>query len=428
MEQLMEIARKSAEQVEIYSRAASTDGVNFENGKLKDIDSKLLCGVSLRMFKAGKLGIAYTQNLIDREALVRNALVSLQGGIEADYDLPRTGKLPKLDSYDPAIGKLTNTQMVDECARISAAIAARTRSQVNVGASRMTLTIRLLNSAGTDLSAEFSNYSCEAAAMFPGSYASIAQKQDGKKFEAFPDWMIDYIATTYNAALKEVKPGGGRMNVLFLPATLYALIRRLKEGANAKNIYEKTSRLRGQLGKRVLSEKLTMVNEPLSDQVPGARAFDDEGTPCRNLPLFQAGVLNSFYCDLSYGRKLGMPPTGNGFRSDTTTKPVPALEHLTIQPGDQSFAELLGMMKNGMIVGGAMGAHSGNILHGEYSIGLAPGIYVENGVIAGRVKDAMVAGNVYETMQNVLAIEDKVYSSNMGRFPAVLFEEVSVAI
>ena len=54
MEQFWNIARKSADQVEIYSRAVSTDGVNFENGKLKDIDSKLLYGVSLRMFKAGK--------------------------------------------------------------------------------------------------------------------------------------------------------------------------------------------------------------------------------------------------------------------------------------------------------------------------------------------------------------------------------------
>jgi PmbA protein len=428
MEQLMAIARKSADKVEIYSRAVSADSVKFENGNLKDIDSKLLSGVSLRMFKAGQLGTAYTQNLIDREELVRNALVSLKGGVEADYDVPKASNLPKLDTYDSAIGELTNRQMVDECARISAAIAARTKSQVNVGAERMTLTIRLLNSEGADLAAEFSKFSSDAAAMFPGSYASIARNQVAKKFEAFPDWMIDYVANTYNAALKEVKPAGGRMNVLFLPATLYALIWRLREGANAKNIHEKTSRLKDQMGQKVLSEKLTMVNEPLNDQVPGARAFDDEGTPCRNLPLFKAGVLKSFYCDLCYGRKLGLPPTGNGFRGDTTTKPVPALEHLTIQPGDKSFAELIGMIKKGIIVGGAMGAHSGNILHGEFSIGLAPGIYVENGVIAGQVKDAMVAGNVYETMQNVVAIEDTVCSSFMGRFPAVLFDDVSVAI
>jgi PmbA protein len=428
MEQLLAIARKSADKVEVYSRTINTDGVNFENAELKDIDSKLLSGVSLRLFKAGKVGTAHTQNLIDREELVRNAMLSLKGGVEADYDLPETSKLPKLITCDPEIGKLTNRQLVDECARITAAISARTKSQVNANATRTKLTIRLLNSEGTDLAAEFSNYSSIAMAMFPGSYASIAQNQDGKKFEAFPDWMIEQIATTYNAALKEVKPAGGRMNVLFLPAALFALVWRLREGANAKNIYEKTSRLRDQLGKKLLSEKLTIMNEPLNDKVPGARAFDDEGIPCRNLPLFEAGVLKSFYCDLCYGRKLNLPSTGNGFRNDTTTPPTPALEHLTIQPGDKSFSGLIGLMKKGIIVGGAMGAHSGNILNGDYSIGLAPGIYVENGAIAGRVKDAMVAGNVYETMQNVVAIEDKVYASTMGRFPAVLFDDVRVAM
>ena len=50
--------------------------------------------------------------------------------------------------------------------------------------------------------------------------------------------------------------------------------------------------------------------------------------------------------------------------------------------GDKSLGELIGMMKKGIIVGGAMGAHSGNILNGDYSLGLAPGIYVENGVRA----------------------------------------------
>ena len=83
--------------MEIYARSASSDSVSFENGKLKDIDSKLLSGVSLRLFQAGKLGMAYTQNLVEREELVRNALVSLKGGAEADYELPGAAEFPKLE-------------------------------------------------------------------------------------------------------------------------------------------------------------------------------------------------------------------------------------------------------------------------------------------------------------------------------------------
>jgi predicted Zn-dependent protease len=39
----------------------------------------------------------------------------------------------------------------------------------------------------------------------------------------------------------------------------------------------------------------------------------------------------------------------------------------------------------------------------------------------------MVAGNIYEVMKNVLAIEDTLHPAMMGTFPAILFDGVSVA-
>ena len=85
------------------------------------------------------------------------------------------------------------------------------------------------------------------------------------------------------------------------------------------------------------------------------------------------------------------------------------------------------MMGRGVVVAGAMGAHSGNILNGDFSIGLSPGLYVDQGEITGHVKDAMVAGNIFETMKSVVALEDRAYPSYSGVFPAILFENVSVA-
>lgn len=428
MERLLEIARKAADRVEVYSRATTSDNVSFENARLKDIDSSIQSGVALRIIKGGKLGTAYTQNLIDREGLVRNALASLKGGVEGSFEFSLTRGIPPLDAYDSAIERLTSTQMVDECTRICAAIAGETGTQVNASASRAVQRIRLMSSQGASLTAQISHYLSYASAIFPGTYAAISHIKDGKGFEPFPDSGIGYIVGTYNRSVKEVKPQGGRMRVLFLGEAMYPLIWRLREGANGKNIYEKTSKLRDRQGQKILSEKLTIIDEPLDDRIPGARAFDDEGTACRNIPIVEAGVLRSFYCDLFYARKLGVIPTGHGYKTEVSTKPVPALEHLTIRPGTKPLADLLKLMDRGVIVGGAMGAHSGNILNGDYSIGLSPGIYVENGEIKGRVKDAMVAGNIYETLKNVIDIEDTVYPAYMGRFPAILFDDVSVAI
>jgi len=130
---------------------------------------------------------------------------------------------------------------------------------------------------------------------------------------------------------------------------------------------------------------------------------------------------------------MDVAPTGHGFRSaqwggeTIALKPTPTLDHLHIKPGKEPFEQLLGHMDRGVIVVNALGAHSGNIPNGDYSIGLSPGLYVEKGQIIGRIKDAMVAGNVYTTMQHVVAIEDRVRPTMGGSFPAILFDDVNVA-
>jgi len=248
-----------------------------------------------------------------------------------------------------------------------------------------------------------------------------------------PDEHLNFIVDTYNKSLEEASPRGGKMKVLFLPGTIYSLMWRLASATNGKNIYEGNSPVSDKLGDEMFDRQLTIYNDPLNDQFPGARSFDDEGTPCRYFPVVENGVLKNFYYDLHYADKLNASPTGHGFRSamwggdSIAIRPAPSLGHGFIEPGDKSFSELIGSIDRGIIIAGVLGAHSGNIPNGDFSMGLSPGLYVEKGEIVGNVKDAMVAGNIYEVMKNVLAIEDTIYPAMRGAFPAILFDSVSVA-
>ena len=425
MEKLMDIARKAADKVEVYSETTNSTGVSFENSRLKDIDSSMRSGIGLLLLSGGKLGYAYTRNLVDREGLVRNALASIKGGVEADYDLPLTEGLAELDTYDPGIEELTSTKMVDECERICGEFAGRTEGQLNISAGLDTSTVRVMNSAGTDLSARSSSYYSYGALFYPGSYSSISRVILGKGFTPFSGEDLDYVLNTYNGSLKEMKPETGKTRVLFLPETLYALVWRLKAATQGKSVYEGVSPLKDRLGEEIFSDALTIIDRPLEDAWAGARAFDDEGTACQDMPVVEAGVVRNFYFDRFYAAKMKVESTGHGFRPGITSRVAPSLEHLVIEPGDMSFADLLKKMGKGIIVGGAMGAHSGNILNGDFSIGLSPGLYVADGEIVGHVKDAMVAGNIYDTLQRVVGVGDTLYPSFMGKFPAVLFDDVS---
>lgn len=93
-------------------------------------------------------------------------------------------------------------------------------------------------------------------------------------------------------------------------------------------------------------------------------------------------------------------------------------------------------MDKGIIVGGCLGQHTGNIPAGDFSIGISPGLYVEQGRIVGHVKDAMVTGNIYENLNNIVALENQLHPTffflgaacgQAWRSPAVLVDDVSVA-
>ncbi|MFP3897962.1 MAG: TldD/PmbA family protein [Dehalococcoidia bacterium] len=431
MEALLEIAKKVSDQVEVYSLEQTIDSVSFEDAMLKDIDSKLQSGTSLRIIKDGKLGFAFTRNLISGEELLQNALDSLS--VEVGFDLPVTQDPAQLDTYDSAIENLTNTDIVNECNRICEMLGPKRSGQINIEAERVTSRVRLINSNGTDLSSRSSQYYCYTAIMYPGSYSSISRLVASKHFERIPDEHLSFIVDTYNKSLKEASPRGGKMKVLFLPGTIYSLMWRLASATNGKNIYEGTSPVSDKLGDEMFDRQLTVYNDPLNDQFPGARSFDDEGTPCRYFPVVENGVLKNFYYDLHYAHKLNASPTGHGFRSamwggdSIAIKPTPSLDHGFIKPGDKSLSELIGSIDRGIIIADVLGAHSGNVPNGDFSMGLSPGLYVEKGEIVGNVKDAMVAGNIYEVMKNVLAIEDTIYPAMGGTFPAILFDSVSVA-
>jgi len=428
MVQLLETAMKVSDKAEVYSLDSRGDSVSFEDAQLKDINSSMQSGFSLRIIKNNILGFAYTRNLMNREELIRNALDSLKGGVEGLFELPLVKDLPSLNTYDLSIEAFTNLEMVEECTRICDLLSRKTKGQINISAYRSISRIRIINTSGTDLSLKSSAYGLNAQILYPYSSASLNRTLVSKTFKKASDEYLDYLVDTYDRSMKEVVPDGKKMKVLFLPETVYVLTWRLQSATSGLSLYQNISPVAEKIGKRIFDEKLSVYNDPLDDSVPGARAFDDEGTPCRRFPVVERGVLRNFYYDLYFARKLKTSPTGHGFKGSISSKPFPSLNRLTISPGSSLFSDLVQSIDRGIIIAGALGAHSGNIPNGDFSIGVSPAIYVEKGEIAGHVKDVMVSGNIYNTLKNIVEIENTLHPCYGGNFPSILFDNVNVTI
>ena len=254
MEQLLEMAGKVSDKAEIYSFDARGDSVSFENAHLKDIDSSIQSGVSLRIMKNGILGFAYTKNLVNREGLIQNALDSLKGGVEGLFELPLTKNLPSLNTYDPSAETLSNSAMVEECSRVCEILSQKTRGQINISASRSTGSIRILNSSGTDLSWKSSAYYLSPHILYPYSSASLHRILKSKRFEQAGDEYLNFLSDTYDQSAKEVNPEGKNLQVLLLPETLYVLMWRLQTAISGLSIYQNISPLTQKIGEKILTK------------------------------------------------------------------------------------------------------------------------------------------------------------------------------
>jgi len=428
MEQVLEMAKRASDKAEVYFIDARGDSVSFENAHLKDIDSSIQSGISLRIIKNGNLGFAYTKNLTNREELIQNALDSLKGGVEGSFEFPLTKDVPSLDTFDPSVETLTNSAMVEECRRVCELLSQKTKGQVNISANRSISSIRIMNSSGTELSLKSSAYYLSTQILYPYTSASLHRTLKSKRFEKADDEYLDFLADTYNQSMKEVSPEVRKVKVLFLPETLYVFMWRLQSATSGHSIYQNISPVVKKIGEKIFDEKLSIYNDPLNDALPRARSFDDEGTPCSRFPIVERGVLKNFSYDLYFARKLNTSPTGHGFKGSVSSKPAPSLTHLCITAGNKSFSDLVQSIDSGIIVADALGAHSGNIPNGDYSIGVAPGLCVEKGEITGHVKDVMVAGNIYDTFKNVFDIENTLHPCYGGNLPALLFDNINVTI
>jgi len=88
---------------------------------------------------------------------------------------------------------------------------------------------------------------------------------------------------------------------------------------------------------------------------------------------------------------------------------------------------MIGSVNEGLLVHSVLGLGQGNPMNGDFSVNVQLGYKIESGKIAGRVKNVMLAGNVYDAIKNIDSIGDKsewVWGSTLA--PPVKIGKLSV--
>ena len=176
------------------------------------------------------------------------------------------------------------------------------------------------------------------------------------------------------------------------------------------SIQQKNSFLLDKLDQKVMGAKLTLTDEPHLPKASGARYFDGEGVATRRLPVFDAGVLKTYYIDTYSANKMQMKQT------------ISSPSILTMPLGTKDCDALVASVDKGILVTGFNGGNS-NSTTGDFSYGVE-GFLIEGGKLVQPVSEMNVTGNLVTLWSNLAEVGNDPRLSSSWRIPSLLFDGV----
>jgi PmbA protein len=430
VERILEKARKVAEAAEVFLVNAEETPVQFEANRLKHVQGKQSTSVALRIIKDSRIGYATGTDVNDAQTLVDNAVETARFGTSARFELPPTTPYPPVDIFDPEVESITVEKMASLGEELIALVTKHTPDIVcEAAVEKETITLRIINSRGGQAEYKKSvfgigmvgNLVRDTDMLFVGEgQSSCHPLTEVKEIAKAVLRQLDLAKNQASAPTKTLP-------VIFTPeGVASALISPLMAAFNGKTVLQGASPIGNKLGEPVFDDKLSIWDDPTIAYRPHSRPCDDEGTPSQRTPLVEKGVVSSFLYDLQTAALAKTKSTGSASRGGGL--PLPSPSTLAIAPGKISFDEMVGDIKEGLVIEQLMGAEQGNILGGDFSGNVLLGYKVESGKIVGRVKNTMVAGNVYKLLKEISAIGSQAkWVGGVINVPPIYCPRLSVA-
>lgn len=403
----LDIARRQAQQAEVFAMQSTETPVSFEANRLKQVQTRRSRGVALRLIANGRVGLASTTLLEDPQRLVDDALAAARFGAEVSYTLPASIQPAAPAIFDPAVESLEVEQMAEMGQRmIDAALAENAELLCEVHLSRHVQTVHIMNSLGASGSYQQTAFSAGFGVNWirGTDMLDVWESAASCRLDAEVDALVEAVLHKVRLAEKTARVPTAQLPVILSPkGAAGTIISALASGFNGKVVLQGASPVGDKLGQKVFSEKFSLYDDGTLDNAVSSAPFDDEGVPTRRTTLVEAGVVGAFVYDLHTAALAGAESTGNAQRS-LGSLPSPGLHSIMVAPGDAALEELLADIEEGLLVDQVMGAWAGNTLAGEFSGNVHLGYRVERGEIVGRVKDTMVAGNVFQALGTIAGL------------------------
>jgi len=188
------------------------------------------------------------------------------------------------------------------------------------------------------------------------------------------------------------------------------LLSPILSALNGSALQQNNSFLLEKKGEQVLSEKVTLIDDPHIAHSFGARYFDNEGVATQKRFIFNKGILETYFIDTYNALKMGVEPTISG------------PSHLVLENGSHSMEEMIASLEKGILVTGFNGGNS-NSSSGDFSFGIE-GFLIEDGKMTQPVSGMNITGNLLALWNNLEEIGNDPRLNSAYLIPSLMFKDV----
>ena len=393
-----------ADDGELYIERGTSEGLTFDDGRLKTASFDSSRGFGLRCVAGETTGFAQSSE-ISAGALQRsaNAVIMAKSGHEGKLAIaPKRTNEKLYPDIDPVASPTFSTK-VDLLQEIDAYCRALDPSvvQVSVTLSGARKAIAILKAGGArydDVRPMVRlniSITAEKNGRRESGYAGGGGRQAYDNF-IHPDFWQGLAKEALRQAtvnLDSVPAPAGQMDVVLgcgWPGVL--LHEAVGHGLEGDFIRKGTSAFSGRVGERVAAPGVTVVDDGTLAGMRGSLTIDDEGTPTSRTTLIEDGILKGFMQDRMNARLLGVPATGNGRRENFAHAPMPRMTNTFMLGGDKDPAAIIADLKDG-IYATHFGGGQVDITSGKFVFQCTEAYRVRNGKIEEPVTGATLIGD-----------------------------------
>ncbi len=398
---------------DLYFEYQTSTSVSLDESMVKSASQGTSVGCGVRVLSGDRTGYAYTDDLSSARILhaARTAALIASGPAKqpvvgfTDTPLHNLYPVPLPSVEAEVLAKVDLVQRADKAAR---GYDSRIH-EVRVSYSDELRRILVIGSDGS-----FAEDSQPLARM---SVFCIAKTEQGSargtsggggrvgieffQTEKTPEHFAVEAAREAIVQLDARNAPAGEMEVVLGPGWPGVLLHEaIGHGLEADFNRKKTSAFSDMMGRRVASDKCTVIDNGTMPGRRGSLNVDDEGNRTDSTVLIEKGILKGYLTDKLSSRLMNLPNTGNGRRESYQHIPMPRMTNTYMLAGQDSPEDIIRSVKYGMYAVN-FGGGQVDITNGKFVFSASEAYLIEDGKVTAPLKNATLIGNGPDVLTRV---------------------------